>query len=135
MTKPQNSSAHKKTQTVDGFLEALEHPHKAAVQELREFILSIDFRIKEEVKWNAPSFYLDDNFATLRVHPVPVLQLVLHNGSKKKVNPRQFEVSDPQGILKWAAKDRCLVTFASLDDARSKMNTLKPIIVSWIPQL
>jgi predicted transport protein len=130
-----NSSTRKKAQTVDGFLEALEHPHKAAVQELRGLILSLDSRIKEEVKWNAPSFYLDDNFATLRVHPVPILQLVLHNGSKKKVDPRQFKVPDPQGILKWAAKDRCLVTFASLDDARSKMDALKPIVVSWIPQL
>jgi hypothetical protein len=130
-----NSSTRKKAQTVDGFLEDLEHPHKAAVQELRGFILSIDSRIKEEVKWNAPSFYLDDNFATLRVHPVPILQLVLYNGSKKKVDPRQFKVPDPQGILKWAAKDRCLVTFASLDDARSKMDALKSIVVSWIPQL
>jgi len=116
-------------------MEALEHPHKAAIQELREFILSIDGGINEQVKWNAPSFYLDDNFATLRVHPAPILQLILHNGSKKKVDPKQFEVPDPNGLLKWAAKDRCVVTFASLEEARSKMDALRPIIAGWIPQL
>lgn len=135
MTPPKDSAKSRAALTVDGFMEALEHPHKATIQELREFILSIDDRIKEEVKWNGPSFYLEDNFATLRVHPGPIVQLVLHNGSKKKINPKQFEVPDPGGILKWAAKDRCIVTFASLKDARTKMDALRSIIVSWIPQL
>ena len=135
MKKAKNSTDRKLSLTVDNFIEALEHPHKVAIQELRQFILSIDPRIKEQVKWNAPSFYLDDNFATLRVHPAPILQLILHNGSKKKVNPKQFEIPDPNGIFKWAAKDRRVVTFASLEDARSKMDALRPIIVSWIPQL
>jgi hypothetical protein len=135
MTRGKNSTHPKAATTAGDFIEALEHPHKTAVKELREFILSIDARIKEEVKWNAPSFYLEDNFATLRVHPAPILQLVLHNGSKKKADPKQFEVLDPDGILKWAAKDRGVVTFVSLEDARSKMDRLKQIIVSWIPQL
>lgn len=135
MTNATKPTSRKSLPTVDGFMDALEHPHKAAVHELRKFILSIDDRIKEQVKWNAPSFYLDDNFATLRVHPVPIVQLVLHNGSKKKANPKQFKVPDPQGILKWAAKDRCTVTFDSLEDARSKMDALRPIVVSWIHNL
>lgn len=84
MTHPKKSASRQLLLTVDGFIETLEHPHKTAIQELREFILSIDGRIKEQVKWNAPSFYLEDNFATLRVHPAPIVQLVLHNGSKKK---------------------------------------------------
>ena len=135
MTQPKKLTSRQPQLTVDGFMETLEHPHTAAVQELRKFILSIDDRIKEQVKWNAPSFYLEDNFATLRVHPVPILQLVLHNGSKKKANPKQFEIPDPHGIVRWAAKDRCVVTFSSLADARSKMDALRPIIVSWMPQL
>jgi hypothetical protein len=120
---------------VGNFVEALEHPHKTAIQELREFVRSIDPSINEEVKWNAPSFYLEDNFATLRVHPAPILQLVLHHGSKKNASPKQFVVPDPDGIVKWAAKDRCVITFVSLADARSKMDSLRPIIASWIQQL
>lgn len=135
MSRAQKSGSRKAGQTVDAYMQGLVHPHKAAIQGLREFILSIDARIKEEVKWNAPSFYINDNFATLRLHPVPIFQLVLHNGSKKVASPKQFVIPDPQGIVKWAAKDRCVVSFSSLADSRSKMIALKPIIVSWIPQL
>ena len=135
MTSPKKSSNLQTTLTVDGYMETLVHPHKDAVQELREFILSIDNRIREHVKWNAPSFYMADNFATFRIHPIPILQLVLHHGSKKKANPKQFEIPDPRRIVRWAAKDRCVVTFSSLEDAWSKMDVLRPIIVSWIIQL
>lgn len=132
MTRTKNPT---KVQTVDDFMASLDHPHKIAIQEIRKFILSIDRAINEEVKWNAPSFYIKDNFATLRIHPSPILQLVLHNGTKKKTNPKQFEAPDPDGILKWAAKDRCVITFTSLEDVRSKTKTLKPIIKAWIKQL
>ena len=135
MAKTKNPNSRKPAADVGSFIEALEHPHKTAIRELREFILAIDPRICEKVKWNAPSFYLEDNFATLRVHPAPILQLVLHHGSKKHPIPKQFEVPDPDGILKWAAKDRCVTTFASLEDARAKMAALRPIIVGWIRQL
>jgi len=66
MTNATKPTSRKSVPTVDGFMEALVHPHKTAVQELRECILSIDGRIHEQVKWNAPSFYLEDNFATHR---------------------------------------------------------------------
>lgn len=116
-------------------MEKLEHPHKAVIQEPREFILSIDDRIKEQVKWNAPSFYLTEDFATLRVQPAPMLQLVLYAGVKKHTDPKQFEIPDPLGIVKWMAKDRCTITLTSPEDAREKMNALTPILVSWISQL
>ena len=135
MAQPKRSANRKSMLTVESFMEALEHPHKTAIQELRAFVRSIDSRINEEVKWNAPSFYLEDNFATLRVHPAPILQLVLHHGSKKHATPKLFQVVDPEGIVRRAAMDRCVITFASLADARSKMTPLRTIIVSWIQQL
>ena len=121
--------------TVDDYMASLEHPHREAIQELREFILSLDDRIKEQVKWNAPSFYLKENFATLHIHPAPILQLVLHSGSKKNPSPKQFVIPDPHNLLKWAAKDRCVITFESLADVRSKKAALKSIIQKWISQL
>jgi hypothetical protein len=116
-------------------MSALVHPHKAAIQELRELVLAVDARIREEVKWNAPSFYLADNFATLRIHPSPILQLVLHAGSKKQVPPKEFHVPDPHGLLRWPAKDRCVITFASSADVGLRAAAIKRIIRSWITQL
>jgi hypothetical protein len=134
--KPRSTTSRTSSATtVDAYMNVLEHPHKASIQKLRELILSVDPRIKEQVKWNAPSFYLEDNFATLRIHPAPILQLVLHAGSKKQAHPRQFEVPDPQGLLKWPAKDRCVLTFASPNDVSQHKAELKRMIVSWIRQL
>ena len=120
--------------SVDEYLTALEHPHKKEIQALRKVILGLDTRILEEVKWNAPSFRLMDHFATFRLHPVPMFQLVLHTGAKKG-SPKQFRLDDPSGLVKWAAKDRCTISFESNADALAKRDTVTGIIKDWIAQL
>jgi hypothetical protein len=122
-------------ESVDSYLAALQHPHKKGVQALRKAILGIDARIREEVKWNAPSFCLEDHFATFRLHPGSVFQLVLHTGAKARANPKQFHLDDPQGLLKWAAKDRCIMAFASDADAMTKRAEVTRLVKSWIAQL
>ncbi|MCX7174548.1 MAG: DUF1801 domain-containing protein [Proteobacteria bacterium] len=137
-TKPSPRGSTTRTSpatTVDAYMKALEHPHKASIQELRELVLSVDPRIKEQVKWNAPSFYLEDNFATLRVQPEPILQLVLHSGSKRNAHPKKFELLDPQSLLKWPAKDRCVVTFSSSIEVSQHKAAIKRMITDWIRQL
>jgi hypothetical protein len=131
-TRPPASAAGK---SVDEFLAALEHPHKKGVQALRKAILGVDTRIREEVKWNAPSFYLEDHFATFRLHPGPMFQLVFHTGAKAKANPKQFRLDDPQSLLKWAAKDRCIMTFESDADAATNRAEVARMIKAWISQL
>ena len=121
--------------SVDEYLAALEHPHKRGVQALRKVILSLDPRIMEEVKWNAPSFRLRDYFATFRLHPVPMFQLVLHTGAKSKGSPKQFRLDDPSGLVKWAAKDRCTISFESDADALAKRDAVTGIMKDWIAQL
>lgn len=121
--------------TVDAYMAKLEHPHKEGVEALRRAILSLDDRIGEEVKWNAPSYRLGDHFATFRLHPVPTFQLVLHTGARSKAAPRQFEIDDPGRLLKWAAKDRCSISFDSSADALAKREALITIVRAWIRQL
>ena len=129
------ASARSATESVDAYLAALEHPHKKGVQVLRKAILSIDARIREEVKWNAPSFCLEDHFATFRLHPGSVFQLILHTGAKVKASPKQFLIDDPQSLLKWATKDRCIITFESDADAMNKSAVVTRIVKDWISQL
>ena len=121
--------------SVDDYLAALQHPHKRGVQALRKVIRSLDTRILEEVKWNAPSFRLKDHFATFCLHPVPMFQLVLHTGAKSKGSPKQFRLDDPNGLVKWAAKDRCTMSFESDADALAKRDAVTRIIKDWIAQL
>jgi len=123
------------TQEVALFLDDLQHPLKQGVLLLRERILKLDTRIREEVKWNAPSFMLDDHFATFKLRPVTAIQLVLHTGAKVKAEPKPFTVEDPEQLLKWAAKDRCVLTLSSVEEAQLKVAAVERIVAQWIKQL
>jgi hypothetical protein len=130
-----SSGGRGKSQTVDEYMSGLEHPHKDGVEALRRAILSSDARIGEEVKWNAPSFRMDDHFATFRLHPAPIFQLILHTGAKAKNAPQSFEIEDPDGLLKWAAKDRSVISFVSSADALAKRDAVVRVVREWIARI
>ena len=98
-------------------------------------ILKIDERITEEIKWNAPSFKLDDHFATFRVHPPKNIQLILHTGAKAKANSKKFAIEDPEELLQWPATDRCVLTLASAAELKKHRASVLKIIRQWIVQL
>lgn len=42
------------------FMNNLEHPFKKEIEEVRNIIISTNNRIIEKIKWNTPSFCVDD---------------------------------------------------------------------------
>ncbi len=120
---------------VDAFLGKLEHPLKTEIGELRRIILKADKRIGEGVKWNAPSFRLDEYFATLNLRSTGSLQVIFHLGAKVKDNStRRTKIDDPEGLLKWLAKERCLADFGRLKDIRARRAEITAIVRQWIRQ-
>lgn len=67
---------------VNEFMAGLEHPLKAEIEIVRAMILGTDEGIAERIKWNAPSFYCKDDFATFKLRPMQTVQVVLHTGQK-----------------------------------------------------
>ena len=127
--KPANSAA------IDALLTGLNHPHKAGIHLIREAIRAIDPRIQEEVKWNAPSFKLEDHFATFKLHPPGSIQLVLHRGAKPKNPPRQFVLKGDEHLVKWAAPDRCVIDVGSAEAAHEHRQAVIGLVTQWIKQL
>lgn len=123
------------TEAVNRYMAALEHPRKAEIEALRALILGVDPRITESVKWNAPSFAIADHFATMRLHPNDMLQIVFHTGAKVKPDAKAMKIEDPDGLLKWAAKDRALATLDDAADLAAKRAALVSIVQQWIAQL
>ena len=126
-----------KTATVDDFMARLEHPLKAEIEILRAAVLRADDRIKESIKWNAPSFYVSEHFATFKLRPPGTVQLVFHRGAKVRAddvsaNIASADLEDPAGILIWAANDRCVATFSDLKDVEAKKVALTAIVRAWI---
>lgn len=124
-----------KTQDVDSYMRDLQHPLRDGVEALREIISSVDPRIIESIKWSAPSYAIDDHFATMNLHRPERIQLVLHGGAKPRPDLASLRVDDPSGMLGWAAADRANVEFSSIEDVELRRTELQAILLQWIAQV
>jgi hypothetical protein len=116
------------------YIAALDHPRKAEIEAVRGLILGADPRVREEVKWNAPSFFIDEHFATFKLRPTSTVQVVLHTGAKVRPDAGPVTVDDPAGLLTWAAPDRCLATFRDAADVEARGDAFVSIVRRWIAQ-
>jgi hypothetical protein len=124
----------KADQTVTAYLAQLDHPLKGVVCDLRDLLLSVDPRIAEEVKWNAPSFRTREHFATMQLRHPKRVQLILHLGAKKQ-SQGAGTLQDPAGLLAWLGEDRAVVGFESQDDLKAKAPALRAIVQQWIDRV
>lgn len=130
--KPPSRASQAKDTEVVAFIEALDHPLRDEVARVREAILAVDPSIGEGIKWNAPSFRTTEFFATFHLRSRDTLQLVLHLGAKKRATIEPLAIDDPDGLLKWLAKDRALVTLGTVDEIPRRIAELQAIVRSWI---
>lgn len=130
--KSPSTSAIAPTQ-LEAFLAALEHPRKQEISALRAIISSVDPTIREDIKWNAPSFHTSEHFATFNLRHKEGVQIVLHLGAKPRANVSlRTEVADPEAILEWRGADRATVDFADLSDVKAKEKALRRVLQQWI---
>lgn len=122
----------KASETVDQFMERLEHPLKAEIGAVRTLILRADPAITEQVKWNAPSFvYAGEDRITLHLRAKDGIMLVFHRGAKSK-DTAGFAFEDPSGLMKWAAPDRALVTLRDMAEVEARAADLADLVRRWV---
>ncbi len=121
-----------RSREVDSYMVSLDHWMAAQVETLRSAILGADPRVKESIKWNAPSFSIDEHFATFNLHSPDRVMIVLHTGAKVNPGARHIDVDDPEKLLKWAAADRASVTFSSPSDVDEKLAGFVAVLKQWI---
>lgn len=127
------SSGTRKAGDVGEFMRELDHPLKRDVETVRQIILNVDPGISEAIKWNAPSFRTTDFFATVNLRSRDRVQLIFHTGAKVKATAATgINIADPAGLLKWLAKDRCLVTLGVGKDIQTKRAAFEAIVREWI---
>ena len=119
---------------VDSYLEAVPEPPRAALTELCRIITSSDDRIRGEIRWNAPSFAIDDHFATTGIMKGGGIRLVLHTGARRISARRTIVIEDPEKLLEWRDADRAVALFETVDDVRQHEASLRAILTSWIDQ-
>jgi Domain of unknown function (DU1801) len=118
---------------VQTFLDELDHPLKREIVAVRKAILKTDKRISEGIKWNAPSFRTGEYFATVNLRSTDTVQLILHLGAKARKDVKaQLAIEDPEGLLKWLAKDRAMATLGAGKEFTSNSKAFVKIIKQWI---
>lgn len=120
--------------SVDAYLANLDHPLKDGIVALRQTILGAKRDITEQIKWNAPSFcYGGDDRITFRIPPKPKtdVQLIFHRGAKSK-DSANFQFVDPSGLVQWAASDRGVVTFRSIDEIHKNAPKFIKLVQAWL---
>ncbi|WP_293370726.1 DUF1801 domain-containing protein [Nevskia sp.] len=122
------------TAAVTAFMATLDHPQKAALAALRALILSVDPTIAEGIKWNAPSFRTADWFATFNLRAKTGIELILHFGAKAK-GLGDVAIADPDGLLKWLAKDRAMLRIADAAALDRHQAAISAILRQWIAVL
>jgi hypothetical protein len=122
-----------KSAAVEAFLAKLDHPHLAAILALREVILAAGKGVREEIKWNAPSFATTEHFATIHLRTKQGVGVILHRGAKKRKDPlREGSIADPKGLLAWLGDDRAMVTFADAKAVAAQRAAFTRLLKAWL---
>jgi hypothetical protein len=123
-------------ESVEAFLDALDHPHKPEILALRQIILAADPRIGEGIKWNAPSFRTSEYFATFHLRAKDCVQIILHLGAKvRETAISGITIEDPTAMLEWLARDRATLKFRDLQDIAARRAAFTLLLRQWIEQV
>lgn len=116
------------------FLNKLEHPLKQEIEEVRKIIISVNENITEHIKWNAPSFCVNnEDRVTFNLQGKGFFRLIFHCGVKKSGhagNDPLFE--DTTGLLEWLAGDRAIIKLIDKKDIEAKKDQLGAVVARWI---
>jgi hypothetical protein len=108
---------------VSDFIEKLEHPLKPEVEFLRKLIRKTDKRIQERIKWNAPSYYIEEDLFTFGPFRNETLLIVFHH-------PEIVNVKSE--LLEGEYKDRRLLYLNNKKHVKSSAGEITKIIAELI---
>lgn len=111
--------------TVDEYMRSLDYPLKAEVEALRTIIKNVDSCLAERIKWNAPSYFIQDDLLTFNLHLTKQIRLVLHHPAIVKVQ---------SNLLKGNYADRRLMYFSSMEEIAAQKAEFERILKEYINQ-
>ena len=120
---------------VTAFLDEINHPFRKEIEKLRNFILTANTTLTENIKWNGPNYCIDNqDRITMRIQPPTTkqIQLIFHRGAKKQEQPKNTLIEDKSKLLNWKENDRAIATFKNMKDVENAKADLIKIVKKWI---
>lgn len=123
-----------KNTEVTRFLDEQNHPFRKEIEELRNYLLSANPDLTENIKWNGPNYCVGNaDRITMRIQPPSKqVQLIFHRGVSKQAQPEDKLISNKSKRLVWKENDRAIITFKSLEDIENGKSELIEIVTEWI---
>lgn len=119
-------------QSVDDFRAGLNEQELAMIDALRSLVADASGDLVERIKWNAPSFAIqDEDRITLGLERKGGVRLVLHRGAKPK-DAQDLAAVDVDRLAKWPAPDRGVITFKNVGEIEAKREVLSRLCRRWI---
>ena len=117
------TSTKSKTQSVDEFMDKLNHPFKAEVQAVRDIIKGVSQDITEAIKWNAPSFSYKGYLVTFNLSAKHHVHLVFHAPEVVNIKNKLLEGNYPA---------RRMVYFSDMKDVKAKKTALAKVVKALV---
>lgn len=111
------------SEKVAAYLTELEHPLKAEIEAVRTIILGANAKIKERIKWAAPSYYYGVDLLTFNPRMKNKVHLIFHDIAI-------VNVASP--LLEGDYKDRRMMYFENMDDVQNKQQELERILNEYV---
>jgi len=118
--------------SVEEFRQKLDASTLEMVDALRTIIYRSHCDLEEGIKWNAPSFSINNrDRITLGIDPKGGVRVVLHRDAK--VNDiGDFKFEDVDRLARWPAPDRGVISFKCAAEINQVRSTLEALFRRWI---
>lgn len=115
------------------FLNQLNHPLRIEIEHLRNYILSADHNLTENIKWNGPNYAFNgEDRITMKIYPPKTIQLIFHRGAKKQEQPNNKLIEDNSKLLVWKENDRAVASFKNLSEVEVAKDDIIQLVKKWI---
>jgi uncharacterized protein YdhG (YjbR/CyaY superfamily) len=125
----------KKYKTIEEFLNDLTTEKRHQVESLRDLIIKTEPLLVEHIKWNAPSYVLngEDRITFNIMNKQDVVKIIIHMGVTNKEDKKKEPIMhDESGLIEWSSDIRGVITFNTLEEVTTRLNSLKIIIDNWL---
>ena len=117
---------------VTDFLNGQNHPLRDEIELLRNYILSANNLLTENIKWNGPNYcFKKEDRITMKIQPPKNIQLIFHRGAKKQEQPKNKLIEEHSKLLTWKENDRAIATFKNMADIKNAKADLTEIVNMW----
>ncbi|WP_199121235.1 DUF1801 domain-containing protein [Pedobacter sp. ASV28] len=125
-------------ESVSDFIGKLDPTFATFLQSIRQFILSIDPVIGEQIKWNSPSFFYNGEMKPFdpKTYKRDMIVFNIRKNEALLVFPTGDIINDQHALLEGNYTDgRKLVRFKDGEDFEKKKHALRLAIKDWLEKV